>query len=61
MGDVHADAGVVRQLQADGVQVYSEVIDTPAQWQRYLDLGVDVIFTNHPEGAIAFLREQGRR
>lgn len=59
--DTVADAGVVRQLQADGVQVYSEVIDTPAQWQRYLDLGVDVIFTNHPEGAIAFLREQGRR
>ena len=59
--DSVADAAVVDQLQAAGVQVYSEVIDTPAQWQRYVDLGVDVIFTNHPEGAIEFLRSKGLR
>ncbi|MGY0556430.1 MULTISPECIES: glycerophosphodiester phosphodiesterase [unclassified Lysobacter] len=50
----------VRALQDAGVQVYSEVVDTPEAWRRYLDLGVDVLFTNHPEGAIKFVERQGQ-
>lgn len=59
--DAVVDAAGVQRLQANGIQVYSEVIDKPSQWQRYVDLGVDVIFTNHPQGAIEFLKQQGLR
>lgn len=45
----------VKALQDAGILVYSEVIDDPGKWEAYRDLGVDVIFTNHPEGALDFL------
>ncbi|MGY1531320.1 glycerophosphodiester phosphodiesterase [Luteimonas sp. A649] len=56
--DSIADRDDVKALQAAGVQVYSEVVDTPDAWRKYLDLGVDVLFTNHPEGAIEFVEQQ---
>ncbi|MGY0559822.1 glycerophosphodiester phosphodiesterase [Luteimonas sp. A277] len=56
--DSIADKDDVQALQDAGVQVYSEVVDTPEAWRRYLDLGVDVLFTNHPEGAIEFVEQQ---
>lgn len=54
-------ADEVRQLQDEGILVYSEVIDSQEQWERYVHLGADVIFTNHPEGAIEYLRSVGLR
>ena len=54
------DKDDVRALQEAGVQVYSEVVDTPEDWATYTDLGVDVLFTNHPEGAIKFLEQRDR-
>lgn len=50
----------VSALQDAGIQVYSEVVDTPEAWRSYLDLGVDVLFTNNPEGAIEFVERSGR-
>lgn len=50
----------VTALQDAGIQVYSEVVDTPEAWRTYLDLGVDVLFTNNPEGAIEFVEQSGR-
>ena len=35
--------------------------DSQEQWERYVHLGADVIFTNHPEGAIEYLRSVGLR
>lgn len=49
----------VEQLQQAGVQVYSEVIDRPEDWKNYLDLGVDVLFTNAPADLAEFLEKGG--
>jgi len=57
--DTNAAKDDVQQLQKAGVQVYSEVIDQPEQWQTYLDLGVDVLFTNAPADLMDFLRKNG--
>ena len=59
LGDSMVDKNGVKALQAAGVQVFSEVIDTPEEWRKYTDLGVDVLFTNQPEGAIKFVEQQG--
>lgn len=56
-----ADASDVRELQEAGVLVYSGVVDSAQEWEKYVEMGVDAIFTNHPAGAIQFLREQGLR
>lgn len=50
------DRAGVRALQQAGVLVFSGVADTEADWREYADLGFDAVFTNDPEGAIAFLR-----
>lgn len=50
------DRAGVRALQQAGVLVFSGVADTEADWRKYADLGFDALFTNDPEGAIAFLR-----
>jgi len=57
--DSVVDRDEVAQLQQAGIQIYSEVIDKPEDWQSYLDLGVDVLFTNDPGGLIDFLGESG--
>lgn len=56
-----ADASDVRELQDAGVLVYSDVVDTAEDWERYVEMGMDAIFTNHPAGAIDFLRDRGLR
>jgi len=56
-----ADAARVKQLQAAGVMVFSEVIDNETSWAAYLARGDDALFTNDPKGLIAFLRKQGVR
>ncbi|MBH1991409.1 MAG: hypothetical protein I8H86_00825 [Sphingomonadaceae bacterium] len=55
------DAQGVARLQADGILVYSDVVDTAEEWRSYADLGFDAIFTNDPQGAIDFLRPSARR
>jgi len=50
------DGASVRALQQAGVLVFSGVADTPEDWRKYAGLGFDALFTNDPEGAIAFLR-----
>lgn len=50
------DRAGVRALQQAGVLVFSGVADIEADWREYADLGFDALFTNDPEGAIAFLR-----
>lgn len=61
LGLADADGDEVRRLQEAGVLVYSGVADRPDEWGRYVDLGVDAIFTNDPEGLIAYLRQSGLR
>lgn len=59
--DTVAGKGDVKQLQEADVQVYSEVIDKPEDWQKYLDLGVDVLLTNDPAGLMDFLKKNDLR
>nr|WP_232143775.1 glycerophosphodiester phosphodiesterase family protein [Luteimonas sp. Y-2-2-4F] len=61
LGLEDGDRDAVRRLQDAGVLVYSGVADTQEEWARYVGLGVDAIFTNDPEGAIAYLRRAGLR
>lgn len=56
-----ADAAKVRQLQAAGIMVFSQVIDDASDWAAYLARGDDALFTNDPKGLIAFLKKQGAR
>lgn len=51
----------VRRLQDEGVLVFSGVVDTQEEWAKYAEIGVDAIFTNDPEGLIAFLEQSGLR
>ncbi len=67
----HASCVVLRRNQVEatdfttlkhaGVTVFSEVVDTAAEWQAYTRLGVDGLFTNDPVGAIEFLKQAGLR
>jgi len=52
----HTSAEAVAALQAQGILVFSEVVDDPAGWQRYLQLGSDVLITNHPQGTLQYLQ-----
>lgn len=61
LSDKDIDAAGIRGLQKEGILVYSGVVDTPKEWQTYVDLGVDAIFTNDPEGAIGFLKRSDLR
>lgn len=54
-----ADAVKVKQLQAAGVMVFSQVIDEEKGWAAYLARGDDALFTNDPKGLIAFLKRDG--
>lgn len=55
------DAAEVRALQDAGILVFSGVADDESSWEKYIDLGVDALFTNDPEAAIDFLRQTGVR
>lgn len=54
LSDKEIDAAGVRKLQDAGIIVFSGVVDSEAEWQRYVDLGFDTLFTNDPEGALRF-------
>jgi glycerophosphoryl diester phosphodiesterase len=56
-----ADASKVKQLQAAGIMVFSQVIDDEKRWAAYLARGDDALFTNDPKGLITFLKAQGVR
>jgi glycerophosphoryl diester phosphodiesterase len=51
----------VQEMHRHGIQVAPWTVDEPKDWQRMLDLGVDAIITDDPEGLFAFLKEKGRR
>lgn len=55
------DRDGVRQLQDAGILVFSGVDDTAEDWRKNVDLGMDSLFTNEPEGLIAFLEQSGLR
>lgn len=45
---VFKNPGVVKTLHSIGVAIYVWTPDTPADWQKLVDLGVDGIITNRP-------------
>lgn len=61
LGPPNVDRDGIAALRKAGILVYSEVVDTPQDWQSYTDLGVDAIFTNNPAGLVAFQRRSGLR
>lgn len=54
LSDRDIDAAGVKSLQNAGIILFSGVVDSEAEWQRYLDLGFNTLFTNDPEGALRF-------
>lgn len=61
LGDEEVGAEEVRRLQQAGILVYSGVADDEKGWDRYVALGMDALFTNDPEGLIAYLKRAGLR
>jgi glycerophosphoryl diester phosphodiesterase len=47
-----ADADEVRRLRGAGIMVISDVVDSEGDWGRYIDRGVDGVFTNDPGGLL---------
>jgi len=50
-------AELVREAHAAGLAVYVFTVDEEAELRRFLDLGVDGIFTNHPDRLRAIVGE----
>jgi len=50
-------AGLVREAHAAGLAVYVFTVDEEAELRRFLELGVDGIFTNHPDRLRAIVDE----
>ena len=50
-------AKLVREAHAAGLAVYVFTVDEEAELRRFLDLGVDGIFTNHPDRLRAIVDE----
>jgi glycerophosphoryl diester phosphodiesterase len=46
----------VRKLQAAGYRIFSGTANQTAQWQDYVDMGMDGILTDNPEGLLRFLK-----
>lgn len=61
LGRSYAVAADFRKLKEAGVTVFSDVVDSADEWQAYLDIGVDAIFTNDPVGLVEFLKKAGAR
>jgi glycerophosphoryl diester phosphodiesterase len=61
LADNEIDSAETASLRTAGILVFSGVADREEQWQKYVDLGFDAIFTNDPEGVIRFLDRSGLR
>lgn len=61
LGSTSIDRDGVARLGAAGILVFSDVVDTPADWEKVSALGMDAIFTNDPAGLIGFLKQSGLR
>lgn len=57
LGAAAVDRNGVAALRKAGVLVFSDVVDTPAEWRTYVDLGMSAIFTNDPASALEFLEK----
>jgi glycerophosphoryl diester phosphodiesterase len=49
------------QAQAAGLQVVPWTANTPAEWKKLADAGVDAIITDDPEALIVWLKQRGDR
>lgn len=61
LGHADIDKEGVSALRQNGITVFSNVADTAEDWRKYVDLGVDALFTNDPARLIDFLRKSGLR
>ena len=61
LGSTNVDRDGVARFREAGVLVFSDVVDTPADWEKVSALGMDAIFTNDPAGLIGFLKQAGLR
>ncbi|HWV59760.1 MAG TPA: glycerophosphodiester phosphodiesterase family protein [Sphingopyxis sp.] len=61
LGIGEVDRAGTARLQEAGILVFSGVADREEEWRQYAELGVDALFTNDPEGAIAYLERSGLR
>ncbi len=52
-------AELVREAHGEGLAVYVFTVDEPAELRRFLDLGVDGIFTNYPDRLRAIVDSGG--
>ncbi len=51
----------VKSAHAAGIQVVPWTANTPADWQKLIDAGVDAIISDDPAALIAYLKDQGLR
>jgi glycerophosphoryl diester phosphodiesterase len=51
----------VKSSHEAGLEVVPWTADTPADWQKLIDAGVDAIITDDPAALIAYLKEKGLR
>ncbi len=51
----------IAEAHRAGIQVMAWTPDTPADWDRLIEAGVDGIITNDPAGLIAHLKKRGLR
>lgn len=55
------DRATVTALRQAGLQVVPWTANTPAEWDRLIDAGVDAIITDDPAGLIAHLKQRHLR
>ena len=51
----------LKEAHAAGVQVIPWTVDTPQDWDKLIDMGVNGIITNDPGGLVAHLKARGLR
>lgn len=51
----------VDRIHEAGMQVYTFTINTYLDMEKYLDMGVDGMFTNHPNRLFGFIKEHHQR